>query len=63
MLLIRRVEERIKAEYGSVPSSQAIEAQFYPGATDIQAAAISVTEGARGRGLVPSTVKPFGGPF
>ncbi len=47
----------------SVPSSQAIEAQFYPGATDIQAAALSVIEGARDRGLVPSTVKPFEGPF
>ncbi len=47
----------------SVPSSQAIESQFYPGARDIQAVAIAVCEAGKGHGFVPSTVKHFEGPF
>lgn len=46
-----------------VPSSQSIEAQFYPGAKDVQAAAFGVCERLREKGLVQSTVKPFEGPF
>ena len=47
----------------SVPSSQAIEAQFYPGAKEIQTAAMRVCEKALARDLVRSTVKQFEGPF
>jgi pyruvate/2-oxoglutarate/acetoin dehydrogenase E1 component len=47
----------------SVPSSQAIEAQFYPGAREIQAASVALCEGVSRHGFVPSTVKPFEGPF
>lgn len=47
----------------SVPSSSAIEKQFYPGAADIQAAIHGVCNHPGGNGLVQSTVKPFHGPF
>ena len=47
----------------SVPSSQAIEPQFYPGAREIQAAAVAACEGRAGDRLVASTVKDFSGPF
>jgi pyruvate/2-oxoglutarate/acetoin dehydrogenase E1 component len=47
----------------SVPSSQAIESQFYPGAREIQTIAIAVCEAGKGHGFVPSTVKHFEGPF
>ena len=47
----------------AVPSGQAIEAVFYPGAKDIHAAAVAVCDKARGTGSVESTVKPFEGPF
>jgi pyruvate dehydrogenase E1 component beta subunit len=47
----------------AVPSSQAIEPQFYPGAREIQAAAVAVCEGRAGDRLVASTVKDFSGPF
>jgi pyruvate dehydrogenase E1 component beta subunit len=46
----------------AVPSSQAIEPLFYPGAQEIQAAALAVCEAAAER-YVASTVKPFEGPF
>jgi len=46
----------------SVPSSQAIEPLFYPGAREIQAAVVATCEG-RGQRLVMSTVKDFHGPF
>jgi pyruvate/2-oxoglutarate/acetoin dehydrogenase E1 component len=46
----------------AVPSSQAIEAMFYPGAREIQAAAVATCEGRTER-LVASTVKDFHGPF
>lgn len=47
----------------SVPSSQAIEAQFYPGAKEIQTAAMRACEKEPARDLVRSTVKQFEGPF
>jgi len=47
----------------SVPSSQAIEAQFYPGAKEIQTAAMRACEKGPARDLVRSTVKQFEGPF
>jgi pyruvate/2-oxoglutarate/acetoin dehydrogenase E1 component len=47
----------------AVPSSQAIEPQFYPGAREIQAAAVAACEGRPGDRLVASTVKDFSGPF
>ncbi len=46
----------------AVPSSQAIEPLFYPGAREIQAAAMATCEG-RAQRLVMSTVKDFHGPF
>lgn len=47
----------------AVPSSQAIEPLFYPGAPEILAAAIAACEKqAAGHGLT-GTVKPFEGPF
>jgi pyruvate/2-oxoglutarate/acetoin dehydrogenase E1 component len=54
---------RITWPDSSVPSSQAIEAQFYPGAREIQAAAVAVCENVRETGFVKSTVKEFHGPF
>jgi hypothetical protein len=47
----------------AVPSSQAIEPLFYPGAREIQAAAVAACEGRAGERLVVSTVKDFHGPF
>jgi pyruvate dehydrogenase E1 component beta subunit len=47
----------------SVPSSQAIEAKFYPGAREIQEAAMQLCEAPGGHGFVKSTVKEFHGPF
>jgi pyruvate dehydrogenase E1 component beta subunit len=47
----------------AVPSSQAIEAQFYPGAQEIQAAVLATLSDRRDGGLVASTVKEFHGPF
>jgi len=47
----------------AVPSSQAIEAVFYPGAKDIHAAAVAACDKTRATGSVESTVKPFEGPF
>lgn len=47
----------------AVPSSQAIEAQFYPGAKEIQMAAVSACDKAAARKVVQSTVKQFEGPF
>ena len=47
----------------SVPSSQAIEAQFYPGAKEIQTAAMRACEKRLDRDLLRSTVKQFEGPF
>ena len=46
-----------------MPSSQAIEPLFYPGAREIQAAAVAACEGRSGERLVVSTVKDFHGPF
>jgi len=47
----------------AVPSSQAIEAQFYPGAKEIQMAAVAACDKAAARKVVQSTVKQFEGPF
>jgi acetoin:2,6-dichlorophenolindophenol oxidoreductase subunit beta len=47
----------------AVPSSQAIEPLFYPGAREIQAAAVATCEGRAGDRLVVSTEKEFHGPF
>ncbi len=47
----------------SVPSSSALEGQFYPGAQDVQKAALEACQQVRGGSLVRSTVKPFEGPF
>jgi len=46
-----------------VPSSETIEAQFYPGAREIQVAATRVCESRADKGVVSSTVKHFEGPF
>lgn len=46
-----------------VPSSQAIEPQFYPGARQIHAAVLYTLSRNAGGGLIPSSVKPFEGPF
>lgn len=46
----------------AVPSSQALEARFYPGAKEIQLAVVTVTGHAR-EADVQSTVKRFDGPF
>lgn len=54
---------RITWPDSSVPSSQAIEAQFYPGAREIQEAAVAACEQTRDTGFVKSTVKHFEGPF
>lgn len=54
---------RIAWPDSAVPSSQAIEPQFYPGAEEIQAAAMAACEAGRPEGFVASTVKPFEGPF
>ena len=53
---------RVTWPESAVPSSQAIEPMFYPGAREIQAAAAATCEGQTGR-LVTSTVKDFHGPF
>jgi pyruvate dehydrogenase E1 component beta subunit len=46
-----------------VPSSQAIEAQFYPGAREIQAAVMAVCGKGVDRGFAVSAQKKFDGPF
>ncbi|MDX2097255.1 MAG: transketolase C-terminal domain-containing protein [Leptolyngbyaceae cyanobacterium bins.59] len=46
-----------------VPSSQSIEALFYPGAAEIQAAALKVCSQMQRRALVESTIKGLDGPF
>lgn len=47
----------------AVPSSQTIEGKFYPGAADIQAAALQACARLQEAALVQSTVKRFEGPF
>ena len=46
-----------------VPSSPAIEPQFYPGARQIHAAALYTLHRGASGGLAGSSVKPFEGPF
>ncbi len=53
---------RVTWPESAVPSSQTIESMFYPGAREIQAAAVATCEGQTGR-LVTSIVKDFHGPF
>jgi pyruvate/2-oxoglutarate/acetoin dehydrogenase E1 component len=60
---LRARPRRITWPDSSVPSSQAIESQFYPGAREIQEAAVAACQNVRGQGLVRSTVKEFHGPF
>ncbi len=47
----------------SVPSSQVIEAQFYPGAKEMEGAAMELCDVKHERERVQSTVKKFEGPF
>jgi pyruvate dehydrogenase E1 component beta subunit len=54
---------RITWPDSAVPSSQAIEPHFYPGAPDIQMAAVAMCEKRSDERLIASTVKPFEGPF
>ncbi|MBI4356166.1 MAG: alpha-ketoacid dehydrogenase subunit beta [Candidatus Omnitrophica bacterium] len=55
---------RITWPDSAVPSSQAIEARFYPGAAEIQAAILQTVARQRDTELLaPSTVKKFDGPF
>ena len=54
---------RIAWPESAVPSSQAIEVKFYPGAAEIQAAMLQLCERGREAELAPSTVKKFDGPF
>ncbi|HEY3068080.1 MAG TPA: transketolase C-terminal domain-containing protein [Methylomirabilota bacterium] len=53
---------RITWPDSAVPSSQAIEAQFYPGAREIEMAAVQVCEKQKDD-FVKSTIKHFEGPF
>lgn len=46
-----------------VPSSQAIEAKFYPGAREIEAAVVAVCKHSHEKVSVQNTVKKFEGPF
>ena len=46
-----------------VPSSQAIEAKFYPGAKEIESAVAEVLKHSREREEIQNTVKKFEGPF
>jgi pyruvate/2-oxoglutarate/acetoin dehydrogenase E1 component len=47
----------------AVPSSQAMEPMFYPGAREIQIAAATLCEGRVSQRLVTSTPRDFHGPF
>lgn len=47
----------------AVPSSQAIEGMFYPGAPEIELAATRACEKTRHEAMTASTVKQFEGPF
>lgn len=54
---------RIAWPHISVPSSQSIEAQFYPGAKEIEKAALKLCDQKISHENVQSTVKAFEGPF
>lgn len=47
----------------SVPSGHVLEAQFYPGAQEIQKTALRVCEQNRPVDFIKNTIKPFEGPF
>jgi pyruvate dehydrogenase E1 component beta subunit len=61
--VLRARPVRVTWPDSAVPSSQAIEPMFYPGAREIQAAAVTACEGHSADRLVVSTVKDFHGPF
>jgi len=61
--VLRARPVRVTWPDSAVPSSQAIEPMFYPGAREIQAAAVTACEGRSADRLVVSTVKDFQGPF
>lgn len=61
--LLRARPVRVTWPDTAVPSSQELEARFYPGAREIQEAAAAVCESAHPPGAVTSAVKPFEGPF
>lgn len=61
--MLRAKPVRVTWPDSAVPSSQAIEGAFYPGAADIYAAASHVCACARETALVQSTDKRFDGPF
>ncbi len=60
---LKKAPIRIVWPHCSVPSSQAIEPQFYPGAKEIEAAVLRVTDASEKNHRVQSTVKKFEGPF
>jgi len=61
--LLKARPARITWPDSCVPSSQEIEAKFYPGARDIQAAVMAVCGKGTDQGLAASTQKRFDGPF
>ncbi len=61
--VLRARPVRVTWPESAVPSSQAIEPLFYPGAREIQAAAVATCESRAAERLVMSTVKDFHGPF
>ena len=60
---LKSAPARIIWPHISVPSSQAIEALFYPGAKEIEAAALKACNHHLKKESVQSTVKKFEGPF
>jgi pyruvate dehydrogenase E1 component beta subunit len=61
--VLRSRPVRVTWPDSAVPSSQAIEPMFYPGAREIQIAAAALCEGRVSQRLVTSTVRDFHGPF
>ncbi len=60
---LRAAPRRVVWPDSAVPSSQAIEPTFYPGAKEIEAAALAACAVTRGTGGIENTDKPFSGPF
>jgi pyruvate dehydrogenase E1 component beta subunit len=61
--LLKTAPVRVTWPDSPVPSSQAIEPGFYPGAQQIHAAVRWACERGRASSLTPSSVRPFEGPF
>lgn len=61
--VLRSRPVRVTWPDSAVPSSQAMEPMFYPGAREIQIAAATLCEGRVSHRLVTSTVRDFHGPF